>query len=610
MLYQLRGHEQPVPFVEDVGVPVEHLADYLRRVQEILQKAQTTGSFLVHAGAGQVHTRPFLDLRQPENVQRLRDLAEEIYRVALDLGGTISTQHGVGLARTPWVAQQYGRLAQVFRDIKHLFDPQNLFNPGKIIDGAGTALTENLRREAPPEPSPAPWRLRWPVGEIAAQCHSCNGCGGCRTEAPTQRMCPLFRVHETEAATPRAKVNLLRSLLSAESKLLNPEQPALSIQHSALSTDAVRQVADLCINCKMCALECPAHVQVPKLMLEAKAQHAAAHGLSGSDWVMARTENFAAVGSGLAWLLNSCLDNPMIRWWLQRVFGVSRRRKLPLFAQRSFLSTAARHGWTTRPQRLSAAKVAYFVDVFANYNDPTIAEATVAVLHHHGIDVYVPPDQIGCGMAPLAYGDVDTARRMARHNLRILVELARAGYEIICSEPTAALMLRQDYLDLIGDLDARTVADKTIELTGFLARLQDAGKLRTDFQQLPCSIGHHVPCHVKALGQGVPGPQLLTLIPGLKVRTIDVSCSGMAGTYGLKEENFEMSLAAGKPMLDQLRRDDLLFGSSECSACRLQMEQGSNKRSLHPVQYLALAYGLMPRLADRLREPIGKLVLR
>jgi Fe-S oxidoreductase len=360
----------------------------------------------------------------------------------------------------------------------------------------------------------------------------------------------------------------------------------------------------------MCAVECPAQVQIPKLMLEAKAQHTAAHGMSRSNWVMARTENFAALGSGLAWFVNASLDNPTIRWWLQRLLGVSRRRKLPLFAQRSFLNTAARRGWTVPPRRPGAAKVAYFVDVFANYNDPSIAEATVAVLQHNGVDVFVPPDQIGCGMAPLAYGDVETARRMARHNLRILAELARAGYDIICSEPTAALMLRQDYLDVADPLDARPVAEKTVELTDFLGKLHDQRRLRLDFREVRSSVGHHVPCHVKAIGQGVHGPRLLALVPGLRTHTIDVSCSGMAGTFGLKEENFQTSLAAGKPMLDRLGSEDLLFGSSECSACRMQMEQGSGKRCLHPVQYLALAYGLMPKLAERLREPIGKLVLR
>jgi Fe-S oxidoreductase len=255
-------------------------------------------------------------------------------------------------------------------------------------------------------------------------------------------------------------------------------------------------------------------------------------------------------------------------------------------------------------------RVAYFVDVFANYNDPEIAEAVVAVLHHNGVEVYVPPNQRGCGMAPLAYGDVESAREVARHNLRILADVAREGVPVICSEPTAALMLKQDYLDLLDDPDAKAVADQVVEWTTYLWDLHVSGRLRTDFQPLELGIGHHVPCHLKALGRAPMGPSLLALIPGVRVHTIDVNCSGMAGTFGLGAKNYETSLAAGRPMLDELNRPLALFGSTECSTCRLQMEEGSGKRTLHPAQYLALAYGLMPQLSRRLTKPMRDLVLQ
>jgi Fe-S oxidoreductase len=280
-----------------------------------------------------------------------------------------------------------------------------------------------------------------------------------------------------------------------------------------------------------------------------------------------------------------------------------------MFAPRSFLRLARQRGWTRKP-RSARPRVAYFVDVFANYNDPLIAEATVAVLHHNGIEVYVPPGQVGSGMAPLTYGDVESAREALGRNLRVLAELARENFPIVCSEPSAALMLRHDALSLLDDSDARLVAAQVVELTAYLWDLHQQGLLRTDFRPLPASVGHHVPCHVKALGRPAVGPALLGLIPQLRVGTIDVSCSGMAGTFGLKSERYELSLAAGRPMLDELARPAHLFGSTECSACRLQMEDGSGKRALHPVQYLALAYGLMPELTGRLKEPIGEWVLQ
>lgn len=171
-------------------------------------------------------------------------------------------------------------------------------------------------------------------------------------------------------------------------------------------------------------------------------------------------------------------------------------------------------------------------------------------------------------------------------------------------------MLRHDYLDLIDDPDAQLVAARTVELTAYLDELRRAGRLRTDFtHSLDVSVGHHVPCHLKALGQPPAAAALLALVPGLRVYPIDVSCSGMAGTFGFKAENYLLSLEAGRAMLDELRRPRVLFGSSECSSCRLQMQEGSGKRALHPIQYLALAYGLLPEIARRLRKPLQGLVL-
>jgi FAD/FMN-containing dehydrogenase/Fe-S oxidoreductase len=596
-LYSLRGGAQPVPFVEDVAVPLDELPRYLHGVQQVLKQHETTASFLIHAGAGQVHTRPFLDLERPEDVGRLTAIAEAIHALALDLGGTISSQHGTGLARTPWVARQYGALFAVFRQLKEIFDPRGLFNPGKIVGPDPQLPPWPLRRKPPASAEAATPQLRWNPGDIRKEVASCNGCGQCRLDQPTLRMCPIFHAVHGEPAAPRAKANLLRHLLQDQT------DPRL------LASDEVRAVANLCVNCKMCAVECPAHVDVPKLMLEAKAANVREHGLLRKNWFSARAETFAQLGSAFAPIANPLLNSPSVRWLLDKLLGLSRHRRLPRLAARPFLRRARRQGWMRKP-RSGRPRVAYFVDVYATYVDPQIAEAVVAVLNHNGLDVYVPPEQHGCGMAALAEGDVETAREAAEHNLRVLGEVAREGYTILCSEPTAALMLRHDYLDLVDDPDARLVAAQTVEFTTFLWDLHKAGRLRTDFRRLDLMLGHHVPCHLKALHHPPAGPALLSLIPGLHVHTIDVSCSGMAGTYGLRSENYETSLAAGKRMLHELSRPRVLFGSTECSSCRMQMEDGAGKRTLHPAQYLALAYGLMPAIARRLREPFRQLVLR
>jgi len=527
-----------------------------------------------------------VDLDLPEHREKLWPLAEAVHGIALALGGTVSSQHGTGTARTPWVERQAGPLFNVFRELKRIFDPKNILNPGKIVG---------------PDPSRPAWPLRLPEPAVErmpllvwkddppnAEAKKCTGCGECRPHSPRGRMCPAFRADGGEDASPRAMSRLFE-LAPGES----------------LGEDGAFTIARKCINCKMCRDECPAHVNVPKLMLEAKAAHHAAHGLNRADWFLAKTEGLAWLGGKFSPLVNRLLAMKSGRWLVEKLVGVSRRRRLPAFAWSSFQRRARKQGLTRRGDGTAARKVAYFIDVYANYNDPLIGEATVAVLKHNGVEVFVPPRQVGCGASALAVGDIETAREAALRNVRVLADLVREGYRVVCSEPTAALMLTQDYPEFLDDPDVPALAANTVELTTYLGELHAAGELRTDFAPLELTLGHHVPCHLKALRGPTSGPELLAMIPGLQVRTIDVSCSGMGGTWGLKAANYDASLAAGRRMLDEMNRPGVLFGSSECSACRMQMQEGSGKRALHPVQYLALAYGLMPELAAKLRRPLG-----
>lgn len=627
-LQHLARGPRPLAFIEDVGVPPDALPEYLAGVQDILKGSEISASFLIHALTGQVHTRPLVELDNLADRVKLWPLAEAVHALALSLGGTVSTQHGVGISRTPWVERQVGALYPLFREIKRIFDPKNLLNPGKIVGPDPSREAWPLRAAARgqesgdrsyelidggrdgPVPSPvshllSPERsplLVWKDTTPATEVSRCSGCGDCRTRTPPERMCPVFRATGIEAATPRAKANLLRILKAPE--VATPEE--------------VREIADLCVNCKMCRDECDARINIPKLMLEAKAAHHAEHGLERSDWFLARAEGFASFGSNFAPIVNALLSRRSLRWVIEKVFGLSRHRRLPAFALRNFYRRARRHGWNRKPKADGVTapagsdsrppRVVYFVDIFAAYNDPLIGVATVEVLRHNGVEVHVPARQVGCGMAALAVGDVETAREHALRNVRVLADLVREGYRIVCSEPTAALMLSQDYVDLFDDTDTASVAARTVELTAFLAELHDAGRLRTDFQPVNLTLGHHVPCHLKALGGPPAGPRLLSLIPGLRVHTIDHGCSGMAGTWGLKAANYRASLAAGAGMFAELDRPGVLFGSTECSTCRMQMQQGAGKRTLHPIQYLAYAYGLLPEIETRLKKPLGRLV--
>lgn len=608
-LYGLGAGPRPVAFIEDVGVPPEVLPEFLAKTTELLRRHDLTASVLAHATTGQAHVRPLVDLDDLADRAKLWPAAEAVHALALALGGTVSTQHGTGIARTPWVEKQYGPVLPVFRELKRIFDPKNLLNPGKIVGpdpsrpawplravGSGEWAVGSPDKTGTPDPRPT---ARYPI-DVAAEAAKCTGCGDCRSRSPVGRMCPASRATRREDASPRAHANLARL----------PEADA---------DDEARAVAELCLNSRACRDECAAKVDACRLALAARADYARAHGLDRADWVLARSAGLAALGSNFAPVLNAALGRRSVRWLVEKLFGVSRRRRLPAFAARTFLRRVGARGkghgasksgsvLAPRPLPLAPTRVAYFVDTFANHADPLIGEAALAVLRHHGVEVVVPAGQGGCGMAPLAAGDVDGARAAARRNLRVLAPLARDGYRVVCSEPTAALMLTEDYPLLLDDPDAALVAANTVELTTFLGELHTAGRLRTDFAALDLTLGHHVPCHVKALRGPVAGPGLLSLIPGVTVHTIDAGCSGMGGTWGLKAANFDTSLAAGRRLFAELDRPRVLFGSTECGACRMQMQQGTRKRTLHPVQYLAYAYGLLPEVEAKLRKPLGWLV--
>jgi FAD/FMN-containing dehydrogenase/Fe-S oxidoreductase len=633
LLMRMRGRARPVPLFEDVAVPPEALGEFLQRLQNILKAQDVSWTLDAHAGQGQLHARPFLDLADPNDVAKLEPLASAVYDAALDLGGTISGAHGCGLLRTQFLRRQYGELMQVFREVKDAFDPLNVLNPGKVIGDDPHLMLRDLRRLPPvavtvgaepavaepglalsvlaaepeaAEPSPEatartdpllPPILRWGDRGPVETALACNGCGICRSRDPALRMCPTFRALGPEAATPRAKANLVRQVAAG---VIDPK---------LWGTDELKANADLCIHCNLCSKECPSGVDVSTLMLEAKAAFVENHGLPPGGWALSRVELWSRIASRLPLLYNAMMTNRLGRWLVERIFGIARERSLPRAHRTPFVRRAARRGMTRPQPHAAGPRVAYFVDVFANYFDQELAESVVAVLQQAGVNVYVPPGQRGSGMPALVAGDVDLARDLALRNLRVLGSAVRDGYTIVCSEPTAALMLRQEYLKLTDDLDAGLVAGSTMDLGQYLAGLRARGQLPVPAHPLRIRVGYHQPCHLRALDVGTPGLDLIREIPGLDVEFIDRGCSGMAGTFGLSREHFLTSLRAGRGLLNRLRMGDLAIGATECGACRMQMEQGVTMRTLHPIKLLSLGHGLNPALLRHIQLPKPRRVL-
>jgi FAD/FMN-containing dehydrogenase/Fe-S oxidoreductase len=605
-LYRVQGADRPTPFVEDIAVPPESLPDFLVRLQNVLKTHNVTASLFAHAGHGQLHVRPFLNLADPADVRKMQAVSDELYDEVFKVGGTVSGEHGSGLSRTWFLRKQFGRLYDVFREVKRIFDPHNVFNPGKVIADSPQPITKNLRtvqQNGSPTSEPAPaadfkpleLQLVWD-GQLPLTAGACNGCGRCRTQSPDARMCPIFRFAPSEEASPRAKANLMRAMVTGQ---LDPQ---------SLAKEELKGIADLCVNCHQCRLECPAGVDIPKLMIEAKAQYVASNGLGTTDWVLTRLDAISPWFSRFATVANWVLRTRWTRWLLEKTVGIAQGRKLPQVASIHFLRRAERRR-LTRPTRRTGGKVLYFVDLYANWYDVQLAEALVAVMEHNNIAVYVHPEQQPSGMNRLAVGDVERARLAAARNVRLLAEAVRQGYEIVCTEPTAALCLTREYPDLLDDEDARLVAAHTHEACTYLWQLHEAGKLELNFQPQNITLGYHLPCHLRALEVGSPGEELLRLIKGVTVRRIERGCSGMAGTFGLKRENYRASLRAGWGLIRAMRDPAVQFGTTECSACKIQMEQGTTKPTIHPLKILALAYGLMPEIEELLAARGQELVV-
>lgn len=633
-LFKLKGERRALPFIEDIAIAPERMPEFFQDIHRILNDHEVTASIFAHAPQGLISIRPFISLSRSEELETMERLATQLFDRVIEYGGSISGAHGDGLARSWFLRRQYGRLYNVFAEIKNTFDPSNVLNPGKIVGTPESGLTDhvrtvNLSAELLPKVSLAAVNevdeanensvlvenkttsgrskkpatalpmlqpaLNWSLSDMTLAARNCNGCGRCRTQAPLVRMCPLFRLAPREEASPRAKANLMRGILTGQ---LNPE---------ILVKDDFKEIVDLCVNCHQCRLECPASVDIPKLMIEAKAQYYAVNGLKFSDWLLTRLDWLYGIAGNAPRLTNFMLQNRPLRWLLDRMLGIAQTRKLPLFDRQTFARWSQRER-LNKANKQDGRKVVYFVDAFANWNDIELGKSLVKVLNHNGVQVVVPVNQDVSGMSLISDGSLARAKRLAMRNVEMLAEWVRLGYQVVTTEPSAALALSHEYLNILDDEDAKLVAANTTDASNYLLQLHRRGELELDFEPVNASIGYHLPCHQKALGNDVPAVELLRLIPGLRVDFLEKGCSGMAGTFGLKRKNYLRSLRMGFALINAMRSPDIVAGTTECSTCKIQMEQGTTKPTIHPIKILALAYGLMPELEDLLKRKSGELV--
>jgi Fe-S oxidoreductase len=586
LLQKLPGPKRIAEFIEDVTVHPDQLANYMSTLSGILRSHDVQGIMYGHAGDGNIHTRPILNLKDSKDLATMQSIMDEVMDFVSSIKGTPSGEHGDGLSRSPYISRFYGEeVYDIFKQVKAAFDPSGILNPGKKVVSKAEAggLATNMRYGANYWTYEQSTMLDFPDGEYEREIEKCHGCAECKSLVGTT-MCPTFKATRREHASPRAKANLLRNVITGK---LDPG--------GTYALAAAKEVTDYCIECGMCAVECPSNVNIPKLMLEAKSEYRKAHRPNNVDLVMSRLELVSKAGHLAAPLANPLVNQPFLRSMGEKVLGVDKRRALPQFARRTYLQTVAKRaktGDSGAPGPEARGKVAFFLEVYANYSDPQLADVMDRLLRAHAVEVVYPP-QKASGILEMAYGYAERARGIARFNVSQALPYVQEGRLLVSGEPTGSFAFKEHYKDYLGSEDCALVAAATRDLGEFLLDFRTNNPdLALSPSEIKMKVAYHQPCHLKVQKIGSPFFKLVQEVPGIQLVNLDAGCCGMAGSFGMKAGTFDFSMETGRPLAERVEAVAPDIVISECSSCRMQVNQATGRKTQHPAELLAQAYGI------------------
>ena len=569
LLLGMKGDKKPIAFVEDTCVEPRHLPEFVPRFREIFAKHDTVGAYYGHCSVGCLHIRPVINLKTPRGLEQVRAIAREIFDLVFEFGGTMSSEHGDGRARSPYLERMYGpRLVQAFRELKGAFDPEGRMNPGNIVASPG--ITEHLRYGAGYTTwEPATLLDFSAQGGFAASIEMCNGVGACR-KTLEGTMCPSYMATRDEEHSTRGRANALRAVLSGR---LPPAE---------FTGRRLYEVMDLCLECKGCKAECPANVDMAKLKYEFLHHYHAANGLPLRNRLFGRIARVNRLGARMPALVNWLSGLAPSRWLLEKAAGIDRRRPLPALAAETFTAWFARHA---PPAAAPRGEVVLFHDTFTTYNSPEIGRAAVGLLEAAGFRA-VLVDRKCCGRPLISKGMLAEAREHAAWNVRRLAPYAARGVAIVGLEPSCLLTLRDESVDLLRTDEARAVARQSFLLEEFLLRERARG-LELGFAARGRRVLLHGHCHQKALVG--TGPTVAALRwAGFEVEEVDSGCCGMAGAFGFEREHYDLSVTLGNRRLAPAVR--AAAADTEVVApgvsCRQQIEHLAGRRARHPAEVL------------------------
>ncbi len=574
LLMSIRGDAKPIPFVEDPAVDPSVMGDFVRRFDEIVTFHGTTAGYYGHAAVGCLHIRPMISLKNREGIDKMVSIGDAVSDLIKEFGGSMSGEHGDGIVRGVWTRKMFGdRIYNAFRELKHTWDPQDIMNPGKIIDTP--PMTENLRYGAAYEPLHLETKLDFTSDfGFSGAVEMCNGMGACRKLDGT--MCPSFMATRDEEHSTRGRANLLRAALSGRM----PEGAEGSITDQRLH-DAL----DLCLECKACKAECESGVDMAKLKYEFLDRYQERHGVPLRSRLFGNINALNRLGSRYAPMTNWIAGNGLGKVLVSALLGISSRRQQPRFARQSLPDWFAQRDRS----RLSAAKfgaVALYNDTFMNYNYPEIGIAAVELLEAAGYEVELVNGGC-CGRPMISKGMLDQARELARSNMAGLYDFARQGIPIVGCEPSCLLTLRDEYPEFVPGEQARVVAEHSFLIDEFLARAKSNDRLDLTFKDVDKRVLFHGHCHQKAMVGTEHSLAALRLVPGYEVELINAGCCGMAGSFGFEKEHYDISMQIGGlalfPSIESKPDWEVaVMGVS----CRQQVEHGTGRKARHLVEIL------------------------
>src|SRR5450432_2750943 len=577
LLGNMPGDKKPVPVVEDTAVDVRDLPAYIAEFNELLAKHGLNSVHYAHAGSGEIHLRPIINLKTVEGNQMFRTIATEIAGLVKKYNGSLSGEHGDGRLRGEFIKQMVGdHNYELFKTIKKTWDPQNIFNPNKIVD---TPPMNSMLRYTPGQKTPVFNTIfRYHNQDILQHAEQCNGSGDCRKSVISGgTMCPSFMATKNEKDTTRARANILREFLTNSEKL------------NRFDHKEIYEVMDLCLSCKGCKSECPSNVDVAKLKAEFLQQYHDVHGVPFRSRLIANFNRSARIGSLAPGLYNFIMTNSITSRIVKKISGFATERSMPLLAKQSLKK------WYGRKLKVNGdglrRKVYLFCDEFTNYNDAEMGTKAILLLEKLGYEVVIPEHEES-GRAWLSKGLLRDAKKIAGKNIDLLSPLISEDAPLLGIEPSAILTFRDEYVDLADDdqlAAARELSKNVFMIDEFIAAEIKQGRLEKNlFTKEARLIKLHGHCQQKAISSVAHSVAMLSFPENYRVETIPSGCCGMAGSFGYEKEHYALSMQIGElvllPAVRKLPEDVIIAAPG--TSCRHQIKDGSGKKAFHPIEIL------------------------